>query len=329
MFKDLTRYQIIQIIIFLILVSFPLFYHLDVLSLGLWDEARYAVNAIEMLMNSNFLVVHYKFSPDMWGLNPPFLTWIQSFSMLLIGPSTLAARLPTAIAALFTCIMLLFMLKNIFNDYWFGIITAMVLISSSGFVIAFQFKHGARTADHDSLLTLFTTMYILFFYLYLEVEDKKKKNRNLLFFFVGITLAVLTKGIAGLFFTPALVIYAIAVKKFKWIIKQRGFYIGILIFIFVIIGYYISREFVNPGYIRTVINSQTIGRYFKTIDGHKHGFLFYYKNITYNEFLSWYLFVPIGLFFGFLHKEKKSKKFLSHNIINNYIFIFNSFFISN
>jgi len=69
---------VLKIILFLSLVYFPIFLHLDILPLRMWDEARYAINAYEMNQNGNFIVTHYQGQPDMWNTKPPLMIWFQA-----------------------------------------------------------------------------------------------------------------------------------------------------------------------------------------------------------------------------------------------------------
>jgi 4-amino-4-deoxy-L-arabinose transferase-like glycosyltransferase len=72
--------------LFVVLGVFPVFMHLDTLPIRIWDEARQAVNALEMWENGNFLVTHFEGSPDMWSTKPPLLIWLQVALIGLLGP---------------------------------------------------------------------------------------------------------------------------------------------------------------------------------------------------------------------------------------------------
>lgn len=91
--------------------------------------------------------------------------------MLFLGPGELAVRLPSAIAGLITCLLLLFISYKYLKNFLFGFIWAAVLITFNGYV---DF-HGTRTGDFDALLTLFMFLYAFFFFLYTE-----RKNPRLL-----------------------------------------------------------------------------------------------------------------------------------------------------
>ena len=282
------------------LIYMPIFGHLDTLPFRIWDEARRAMNAFEMLNNGNFLVTYFEGKPDMWGTKPPLLIWIQVLFMKLIGVNELAVRLPSAFAAFFTCITILIFSLRYIKQFWFGFIAILVLITAQGYIS----EHGTRTGDYDALLTLFTTLSGLLFFAFCET----RKNKFLYFFFMFTALAVLTKSIAGLFFVPALVIYALWQRKFLLLFKNKHFYFGLFIFLVLVMGYYLLREAYNPGYIAAVQENELGGRYFKAIESHKQGFWFYYENFITSQWSSWYLLFPCGVVLGLLHRDDKIRR---------------------
>ncbi len=226
------------------LMLIPLFGHLDTLPIRIWDEARQAINAYEMLNNKNFIVTHFEGKPDMWNTKPPLLIWIQVIFMKLLGVNEIAVRLPSAIAALFTCVALVVFSIKYLKNSWFGIFAAFVLITSHGYVNV----HGSRTGDYDALLTLFTTLSGLLFFSYCQ----KKNLKHLYLFFLFTALAVLTKSISGLLFLPAIFIYSILQKQLVPLLKNKHFYLGLVGFLVLIFGYYFLRESQNPGYLAAV-----------------------------------------------------------------------------
>ena len=63
--------------ILVFLIVWPCVVHLDKQTMRMWDEARFAVHAMEMARNGNWLVQHFDGSPDMWSTKPPLATWLQ------------------------------------------------------------------------------------------------------------------------------------------------------------------------------------------------------------------------------------------------------------
>lgn len=275
----------------------PIFGHLDTLPIRVWDEARLAINAYEMLNDGDFIVTHFDGNPDMWNTKPPLLIWFQVFFMKMLGVNELAIRLPSAIAAFFTCIVLLIFSHRYLKNFWFGFIAVLILITSHGYINL----HATRTGDYDALLTLFTTLSGLLFFSYCE----KQNYKYLYLFFLFTALAVLTKGVGGLLFLPAIFIYSIVQKQLIPLLRSKQFYIGLFSFLVIVMGYYLLRELNNHGYIAAVYVNEFGGRYLKVIENHQHGFWFYYNNFIDFQISAWYLFIPCGLITGFVIKNKK------------------------
>lgn len=282
------------------ILYFPLFSHLGAFPIRIWDEARLAINAYEMLNNGNIVVTHFDGEPDMWNTKPPLMIWLQVLCMKIFGVGEFTVRLPSAIAALGTCLAMLFLSKRYLNNHWLGIIAVLVLITSQGYISI----HGTRTGDYDALLTLFTTTACFAFFAFTE----KRQNKWLYLFFVLLTLAVLTKSITALLFAPALVLYLLWRKQFLQTLKNKHLYIGTIGFLIISLGYYLLREAYNPGYLNAVYENDLGGRFLSTIESHNHDNWYYYNNLLHSRFSNWFLLLPCSIVAGFLVKDEKLKR---------------------
>src|SRR4051812_16217127 len=99
----------IGFLLVILIVLFPIFYYLNHLPIQLWDESRLAINALEMYKNKKWMVTYYNGAPDLWNTKPPFLIWLQVISLHIFGLNEFAIRFPSALAGLFTCMLI----------YWF------------------------------------------------------------------------------------------------------------------------------------------------------------------------------------------------------------------
>jgi len=282
--KNNIRGEIVIYTILLALLYMPLFGHLNTLPIRTWDEARVAVNALEMYETSNYLIPTYNFEPEMWNTKPPLLLWFQNAWMHLIGINELAIRLPSAIASFVTCICLLFFCTYYLKQKWLGILAIIILITTDGYIDI----HASRTGDYDALLTMFTTLYCLSFYIYLN----KKQPLYLYVFFICIGLAVLTKSITAFFFLPGIFIYALHKNEVLSLIKNKHFYIGSFLCIALFSWYYLLREQFNPGYLFAVYENELGGRFLNDIENNSGSFWYYLSNIVSGRFCFWFLLIP-------------------------------------
>lgn len=271
----------------------------------IWDEARLAINAYEMLHDGDLIVTHYNGEPDMWNTKPPLLIWVQVLFMKLIGVSELSVRLPSAFAGLFTSIFLLVFLSRYSKESLLGFVAALTLVTFHGYVQL----HATRTGDYDAMLTMFLTLGGLSFFAYTE----SRKNLYLYAFFILTALAVLTKSIQGLMFLPGLFLFAVYKKQLIPLLKNRRFYFGMLSFATVVLTYYLLREVQNSGYIAAVQENELLGRYAGVLEDNRHGFGFYFGRIG-----IWIPFVAGGLISGFYSREERIRNI---SIYSFFIFI--------
>lgn len=259
--------KVISILVFAVAAYFTLFKGLGDKTLQLWDEARLANNTLEMLENGNIWVTYYNGEPDMWNTKPPFLIWVQSISASIFGVNVWALRLPSAIAGLLTALVLWLFCARVLKKWWMGFFSAMALITYPYFVV----EHVTRSADYDAMLILFTTIYVLAFYIYTQT----KQTKYLYYTAIGVTLAILTKSIAGVILVPFMGLWLLANKELVNLLKSKHFYFSLAIILVLGVGYYFLREALNPGYLQAVSENDLGGRFNTAIEGHRGEWWFY------------------------------------------------------
>ncbi|RLD65123.1 MAG: hypothetical protein DRI98_14990 [Bacteroidetes bacterium] len=291
-----------QYSIIILLAFFQLFCKLDYLPIQKWDEGKNAVSAYEMLQNKNYLVRHYEGEPDNWGFKPPLLTWHQVVIMKLIGVNELAVRLPSAIYALFTVLLLFRFMKFELKLPSLGIVAAYVLLTSYGYLD----RHIARTGDHDSMVVFFLTLQAIYFYKYLKYKDKR--NRYLAIVTLALIFGTLTKSVVALTFIPGFLLYTILKGKLKYVLQHRQLYLNMFIYLLVVLGYYLYRELNAPGYLSAVWENELLPRYSNNAENYIYDNLkeyFYYINKLWERRLvPWIYLLPFSIITLFYIKEE-------------------------
>ena len=176
-----TKLFLIKYVILVLLLAVPIFGFLDTLPIRIYDEARIAINAMEMFHSGDYIVTFFDYCPEMWNTKPPLLIWCQVFFMHIVGTNEIAIRLPSALAVFATCITLLVFSLRYLKNFWLAFIAIITLITCDGYVGT----HISRTGDYDALLTFFTTLSCLLFFAYSET----KKTKFLYLFFTALLLA--------------------------------------------------------------------------------------------------------------------------------------------
>lgn len=289
------------LIILIMLCSYPLFLNLGRLSLRMWDESRNAINAYEMLNDHSFIVTHFNGQPDNWNSKPPLLIWVMAFFMKLFGPTMLAVRLPSALAALAISVFCFWLGKRQLNSRLPGFIAGLVLSSSVGFVD----YHAARNGDFDAMLSMWMFLYVMLFFVYLQTA----KQKHLILFTICLTFGILTKGIAACMMLPALLLFVLLFKQYRPFFKQRSFYLIPITGLVVGLSYYFLRELLSPGYLSSVIENEITGRYLATNEGHLAPWYFYFQLMYEAHYRIWIWCIPIAFVVTqFLAKDKKTKQ---------------------
>lgn len=273
---------------------FPIFLHLDSFPIYLWDEARAANNAFEMIENGNLIVTYYNGRPDMWNSKPSLLPALQAGTMLLLKNNELAVRLPGALVAIFTLILLFHFCKKHLKIEEIGILAVLVLVVSPGYVGL----HVVRSGDTDVLLVGWVTLYSLSYFRYLHQSEK----RFLWGIFLGLFLGGLTKGVAAFMPLPGLLIYTlIAGKEVRKKLFDKRLYIAGGLALMGILGYYFLREQMNPGYLIKVWENELGGRYMRTeasLEAVNYDYGYYFKRMVQNRYPVLIYLLPIMALFA-------------------------------
>ncbi|MDR0803084.1 glycosyltransferase family 39 protein [Fluviicola sp.] len=282
---------LIYLVIFLKLGSFPMRH---------WDESMFAVNTYEMIHNGKYFSLYFDGKPDLFNTKPPLTTWIQILSVKVFGYNELALRMPSALAAATSVIIVYRFISKHFSILW-AWISALILLTSTGFI----HFHTARTADSDSLLCLFVLVSNLYFLKYLMTDEKK----YIFLFFIFMSLAFATKMYAALLFIPAYMILLIRYKRFLTFIFNRHFLAGIGLFLVTAIGLILLREMDSPGYFREILLKDA-GRVLTVVENHKESTTFYFDNFFKTRFSIWFILLLIGASLAFLIEDKLNRSFL-------------------
>ncbi|MDI1355577.1 MAG: glycosyltransferase family 39 protein [bacterium] len=295
------RFQLLNYSILLILIYLVVFLKIDTFHLRWWDESMFAVNTYEMAKNGHPFSLYFNGVIDISNSKPPLTVWVQVAFTKLFGYNEVALRLPSAIAAALSIIMTFRFTQRRFG-WVFAWLSALVLITSQAF-IGF---HSARTADSDSLLTLFTLAANIYFFKYIE----EGKSGQIFLFFLFISLGFCTKLYASLLFVPAYFFILIHHKKLKAFVFSGYFWSGVLLLLVTAVGIIILRDLDSPGYLREAIFKDA-GRIFRVIEGHRHTWEYYIDNLIFTRYAFWFLIMIISSVLILInHKETKDRLFV-------------------
>lgn len=275
----------------------------------MWDESRLAVNALEMALNGPSLVTTFGFEADLWNTKPPLQIWLMALSLSQVAHPELALRLPSALAALAAVLLTFYFTHRFTRSPLAAAMAALLLLASRGF----YGTHVARTGDYDALLVLITTAYCGLLFLLLHGPRPNAR----LFQAVGLllALAVLTKGVGGLMPTAGVVVYAVMRRRWGRLFVWPSTLKAALIFLGLLLSFYVSREFVSPGYWAAVLRNE-FGRYVTDLDPEsdatRRGFIYLFQIVTVNRHFALGLLLALLLPAGWLVATPRRKLVLSY-----------------
>jgi 4-amino-4-deoxy-L-arabinose transferase-like glycosyltransferase len=195
------------------------------------DEPRYSESAREMLDRSDLLVPHLNGEPR---LNKPALIyWAIAASQAAFGVNEWASRLPSALAALATALVVhRFARRRGGPDA--ALLSAFVFVTSPIVVMI------GRLAIPDMLLTLFETIAILSLHRVDRAPDEASRGRARLGAWTALGLAAMTKGPVG-FLIPLLVVLVFLAVERRLRDARRLFSVGaILLFLAIALPWYVA-----------------------------------------------------------------------------------------
>lgn len=294
------------ILLFMAAAACFLFVDMRAMPIVLWDESRTVVNAMEMHRTGLSLVTTYEFQPDLWNTKPPLLIWLMVGSVSLFGASEWALRLPSALAALGTILMVLLFTRRVTGSLGTALAAAAILAISPGFYA----DHSARTADFDALLTFLATAYL--WLIFEAVRRKRPPLRLLAGAGLAIAAAVLTKAVAGLVPGAGVAVYLLLTRRLPRLWRTPHYLVMTVMAIAPVVLFYLAREAAAPGYLEAALHNDLVGRFSESLVGRTEPVWFYLEDAM----KGWFFAGPLLLVapFGIGRVRGKSRLLLRYSL---------------
>ena len=258
--------------------------------LHVWDEARLAVNAAEMLRSGDWLVARYDGQPDLWNTKPPLLLWLQAASLHLLGYRMWAFRLPSVLAALATAWLLYRFGRDALGSRFVGSFAALILASSPGF----NGTHVARSGDYDAMLCLTLTAAALSWYQYAQQRQARRLWQG-----AGwLALGLLTKSAAALLLLPGVAAGLLLLPGGRGVLGQGRTYGALALACGPLALFYGLREAAAPGYLAATWFNDWYGRLSHRVVTVNYPWWVYCQRLLFPGLLTWVLLLPAGIGMG-------------------------------
>lgn len=294
----LNKYRHLSWVLLLIPIYAFMFLKLGAFHIRLWDEGWFVVHVYEMMERGSLLVPYYDGQPVFYGSKPPLQTWLQMIAIKLIGYNELAVRLPSAIAAGATVLIVFhWVRKNI--DHITAWAASLTLLTIDGFIE----HHTARGAEADALLTLVIFGQVYFFWEWIS----SKNRRQLYGLAIMIALSFWVKNVAGFMMLPGMLLFLVFYDRDNLSRSLKDKSVWLILFGGIIAGvsYLLFRELTQPGHLNFILEKQA-GRLVNDV-GHDEPFAYYFHRLKDERMATYLPLALMSLIFPFFSKLTHSR----------------------
>ena len=215
---------------------------------------------------------------------PVFFYWLEAFSIKLFGLNEFTLRLWPASFALFGCLAVAVSGARLFGRRT-GLLSAAVLATS------LLYYGLSRAIILDMPVSILLTLSLLSFLMGTHEAPGLKRRLYLWGFYAFAALAVLTKGLIGIFI-PAMVIGAWIIVLGEWrMLKTLYLPSGLALFLLIAAPWHIMVGMVNPEFYQFYFIHEHFQRFLTKVHGRYQPFWYFIPIVLLGMF-PWSAFLP-------------------------------------
>ena len=265
-------------------------------------DSVHAEVAREMLTRHDFVTLYA--NGIRYLEKAPLYYWSMAASMKVFGVSTVASRVPLALAVLALALLMESLTRRSFASTRGGLYAGLITLSSFGIFIF------SRINIPDVLVCVLLTVALYAFWL--TEQQEQPGRRECWAFAIGIALNLLTKGLIGAVFPLAIVgAYLLATRGFRGAIRRIGqmhLRTSLALLPVIAVPWHVLIALANPGHGHPGDLSNATGHWEVPLptDGNVHGWAwFYFVNEQVYRYLNVrvphdYDTLPLWLFYGLI-----------------------------
>lgn len=307
----------LRIITIIIVLIFCL-WNLGNNALNEFDEARYGVNAYEMMHNGDYINLYFAGSPDTWVFRPPLWSWCIIISYKVFGYNTWALRFPAAVCT-FIYFFFTYRWVKLYRNEWFALSVVLLLAINKG-ITGF---HVSRSADMDAALLMGLSIFLYYFSKYLQTYTLKQA----IMAGFGLCIAFYTKTTASVLFLPGILLFLALEKQLKTVLQKGNTWSGLSVYVGGVLFWFIAVHFWGHKEIHNVYDENSKGNAWSQMivydtwkrftssefDGHTvpKNYTFFIENID-SVFNPWnYIFylALLWVFLGYIRAKQKQESY--------------------
>ena len=265
-----------------------------------WDEARHAVNALEMVQSGNWITVTYNHEPDFANIKFPLGAWLIAINYKLFGINEFSLRLWSVVFTISTTV-LVYLFGSLIKNRWLGVLAGLIFITSMQVIV----KHAGITGDYDAGASFFVTLSLFLFLLFYKTEKRGFLFSSMAAIGLGIMYKSFVPGLIPLFIISTFLLFS---KKRKIFFNLKMLSLCVLIIIGIISPWLILRSASDSSFFIILLNSDYWQRLTTPVDNHGEPFWFYLGQMG-TGFFPWIYLLPFGLFAVFRGYKKNKNEY--------------------
>ncbi|MCC6418380.1 MAG: glycosyltransferase family 39 protein [Gemmataceae bacterium] len=257
----------------------------------LWDvdEGRNSTAAYEMLESGNHVIP--TFNGALRSHKPALLYWLQMAAYAVLGVNEFAARLPSALAALVSLLVVYELGRRLFGAPT-GLLAGVVLGSTV------MFPAAGRFANPDALLCLFVLLTLACAWRAFDPGAARMSAGWAALAGAAAGLAVLAKGPSGLLLPEAVLVVFLAWSGRLRMLWDRRVLLGFLTFGLVALPWYVWVGVDTKWqFLREFLLTHNLERALTPMENHG-GPPYYYVLVLLVGFAPWSVFLGLAVWFG-------------------------------
>ncbi|HEJ83636.1 MAG TPA: phospholipid carrier-dependent glycosyltransferase, partial [Desulfobacteraceae bacterium] len=275
----MRKHSLAVISLFLILYILPLGWR----PLAIPDETRYAEIPREMIASGDWVV------PRLNGLKyfekPALGYWLNALSIMVFGENPFAVRLPSALSAGMTAMILFFLMRR------FGTRAEAAPLGAAAYLTALLVLALGTISILDSMLTLFLTGAMASFFFACQEGHPLKRSGFLALFGAFCGLAFLMKGFLA-FAVPGIAIVPFLVWERRLKELFRILWIPLLALLLVTLPWGILIHLKEGDFWNYFFWTEHIRRFISPVPGQHPKPFWYFLPILAGGALPWLFLVP-------------------------------------
>jgi 4-amino-4-deoxy-L-arabinose transferase-like glycosyltransferase len=280
--------------------GFALSFYLNLGNNVLWeaDEQTYSQMAYYMVKSGDYLNLH-AFGQLAIGMGkPPLLMWLMSLSYQAFGVSDFAARFFSPVFGALALVFVYFLGKHLYNRA-VGLLSVFILGTFSSFYLF---------ATHAMTDILLTCLILGSFYFFVLSQEKNTTGWYAPLSGVFFGLAFLTKQTSALLIPVILVVYLVLNKRSlkPLLTKQFGLFLAAALAVITPWLIYMTLCY-GFDFWNTYFLYSTVTRLASPVEGHVHGYLYYFNYLASSEPLLWVALLPFAVGLSSYYALKRHK----------------------